>query len=66
MGNHRPANLGGGAIMKDEGWTLSDLDGELRARGCTLDDITSLEPILECPHASAAADTMVKMTEGER
>jgi hypothetical protein len=43
--------------MKDEGWTLGDLDGELWARGLTLDDVADLDlsRVTQCSTPEQAA-----------
>ena len=41
--------------MKDPGWTLSDLDGELRFRGIDIDDIEISHELLYEPFVEDAA-----------
>lgn len=43
--------------MMDEGWTLSDLEGELRARGMSLTDVSSadLAAVMGCSTVDEAA-----------
>lgn len=43
--------------MRDPGWTLSDLDGELWSRGLSIDDISDAEinDVLQCRTPEQAA-----------
>jgi len=48
--------------MKDPGWTLSDLDGELAAQGIDLDDLSyqDLHDVLYCPTPEKAAEEIAE------
>ncbi len=42
--------------MKDPGWTLSDLEGELRARGIDINDVPDIAGALNEPTPDRAAE----------
>jgi hypothetical protein len=53
--------------MKDEGWTLSDLAGELWARGLDIEDVTIfIDRVLDCPTAERAAAKIESLATGSR
>jgi hypothetical protein len=53
--------------MRDEGWTLKDLEGELWARGVNLDQVPDayLQSSLSYRHPEEAADFIARELNGE-
>lgn len=51
--------------MKDEGYTWSDLAGELMARGINPEDISDVTPYLNEPTAERCADRITQELNNE-